>query len=82
MLDPQLSAQLSELGFDPAAVETMLRWATYVTVASVVAAVPTGMIAKRKGRSATRWVVFELCIPIIPLILVWLLPARKKPPEP
>jgi len=38
------------------------------------------MIAKRKGRSVAGWVILELCIPIVPLILVWLLPAREEPP--
>jgi len=78
MLDPQTAALLSELGYDPATAEAILRWAIWLTVASVVAAIPTGMIAKRKGRSVTGWVLLELCIPVVPLLLVWLLPARKR----
>ncbi|HEY8068000.1 MAG TPA: hypothetical protein VIF38_03835 [Burkholderiales bacterium] len=81
MLDPQLSALLSQLGYDPATVESLLRWAAYLTVASLVAAIPTGVIAKRKGRSVTGWVVFELCIPVVPLLVVWLLPAKEKSME-
>jgi hypothetical protein len=77
MLDSQTSAMLVQLGYDPATVESILRWATYVTIASVIAAIPTGMIAKRKGRSVTGWVLLELCIPVLPLLLVWLLPGKK-----
>ena len=74
----ELSAQLAQLGFDPASVESIIRWATYLTIASVIAAVPTGLIARRKNRSVAGWVIFELCIPVFPLLLVWVLPARKK----
>lgn len=80
MPDSQLTALLSEFGYDPATAEWLIKFSIYLTIVSVVAAIPTGMIAKRKGRSVARWVVFELCIPVVPLLLVWLLPDRK-PPE-
>jgi len=79
MLDPQLSALLRELGLDPATIEAVITWSVYLTIASVVAAVPTGLIAKRKGRSVAGWVIFALCLPVLPMLLVWLLPARKPP---
>jgi hypothetical protein len=79
MLDPQVSALLKELGYDPALVESLIRWSIYLTIASVLAAIPTGVIAKRKGRSVTGWVIFALCLPVLPLFLVWLLPGRKPP---
>ena len=77
MLDPQLSAQLSELGIDPATIETVVSGAIYLTIVSVVAAIPTGIIARRKGRSVSGWVIFALCVPLLPLAIVWLLPAAK-----
>ena len=77
MLDPQSSALLREFGLDPATVEAVITWSVYLTIASVVAAIPTGVIAKRKGRSVTGWVIFALCIPLLPLAIVWLLPDRK-----
>jgi len=77
MLDPQSSALLREFGLDPATVEAVITWSVYLTIASVVAAIPTGVIARRKGRSVTGWVIFALCIPLLPLAIVWLLPGRK-----
>ena len=77
MLDPQISAQLVELGIAPATIEAVVTWAVYLTIVSVVAAIPTGFIARRKGRSVAGWVILELCVPVLPLVLVWLLPARK-----
>ena len=47
MLDPQLSALLIEFGYDPKTIEAMLSGAIYLTIISVVAAVPTGLFAKR-----------------------------------
>ena len=78
MLDPQLSAQLSELGIAPATVEAVVSGAVYLTIVSVVAAIPTGIIAKHKNRSVTSWVVFALCVPLLPLVIVWLLPRGKE----
>jgi hypothetical protein len=77
MLDPQLTALLGELGIDPATIEAIFTGAVYLTIVSVIAAIPTGVIAKRKDRSVSGWVIFALCIPLLPLVIVWLLPSRK-----
>ena len=39
MLDPQTSALLVQLGYDPAAIEAMISGAVYLTIVAVVAAV-------------------------------------------
>ena len=77
MLDPQLSALLIEFGYDPKTIEAMLSGAIYLTIISVVAAVPTGLFAKRKSRSVSGWVIFALCVPVLPLVIVWLLPSKN-----
>ncbi|HTP63446.1 MAG TPA: hypothetical protein VMJ14_15365 [Burkholderiales bacterium] len=77
MLDPQVSALLGELGVDPAMVEKVITGGIYLTIVSIIAAIPTGLIAKRKGRSVAGWVIFELCVPLLPLAIIWLLPGRK-----
>jgi hypothetical protein len=74
----QLSAQLAQLGYDPAAIESMVNWAVYLTIASVIAAVPTGMVARRRKRSVAGWVIFELCVPVVPLLILWALPAKEE----
>jgi len=81
MLSPEINAQLSQLGIDPATAESMIEASVYLTIVSVVAAIPTGVIARRKARSVAGWVVFALCIPVLPLLLVWLLPRRKPPAQ-
>jgi hypothetical protein len=78
MLDPQVSALLGELGVDPATVEKVITGSIYLTIVSVIAAIPTGVIAKRKGRSVSGWVIFALCVPLLPLAIVWLLPPGRK----
>ncbi len=75
MLDPQTTALLKQLGFDTGLIESLISGAIYLTVATIVAAIPTGMIAKRKRRSTTVWVLFALSLPLLPLLLVWLLPS-------
>jgi len=75
---PELSAQLAQLGFDPATVESVITWGIYLTVASVIAAIPTGMIARRRRRSVAGWVILALCLPVVPLLIVWALPAKKE----
>jgi hypothetical protein len=47
----------------------------------VVAAIPTVILARRKGRSAVAWLLLALSIPIVPLLLVWLLPKRPDQPR-
>ena len=79
MLDPQLAGLLRDLGYDPATVESLIRWSVYLTVAAALAAIPTGVVAKRRGRSVPGWVLFALCVPFLPLLIVWLLPRRKPP---
>ena len=81
MQDPQISDLLAQLGYDPATIEAMISWAVYVTILSVIAAIPTGVIAKRKGRSVTGWVVLALCVPLLPLLIVWRLSAKQKKAE-
>ena len=73
-----LSALLGQLGYDPQTVETILEWLVYLTIASLVAAVPTGIVARRQNRSVAGWVIFELCVPVVPLFIVLGLPAKKK----
>ena len=82
MLDPQIYSLLAELGFKPATVDAMMSGLIYLTLATVLAAIPTGIIAARKGRSAARWVVFALCIPALPLLLVAVLQKIKKGSSP
>ena len=77
MLDPQLTALLVELGYEPTAVEATVRWAVCLTIIAVVAAIPTGIVAKRKGRSVAGWVIFALSIPLLPLLIVWLISSKK-----
>jgi amino acid transporter len=77
MLDPQISALLLELGYDPKSVDALVSAAIYLTIVAVLAAVPTGVIARKKGRSLARWVIFALTVPILPLVIVWLLPSEK-----
>jgi hypothetical protein len=78
MLDPNTAALLSQLGIDPASVETAFAGLLWLTVISILAAIPTALLAKRKGRSVAGWLVFALSIPVLPLLLIWLLPARAK----
>jgi RsiW-degrading membrane proteinase PrsW (M82 family) len=84
VLDPQTTALLSQLGVDAGLMESLMSGAIAFTVVTLIAAVPTGIIAKQKGRSTTLWLIFALSIPVIPLLLVWLLPAvgpDKPPPQ-
>ena len=75
MLDPQTIALLGQLGVSAADIESLLAGATILTVLMLVTAIPTAIIAKRKNRSRGLWVLFALSIPVLPLLLVWLLPA-------
>lgn len=77
MLDPQVTALLVQFGYDPKAIEALLKAALYLTIVAVIAAIPTGIIAKRKGRSVSGWVLFALSVPLLPLIIVCLLSSQK-----
>jgi len=78
MLDPNTTALLNQLGYDTGLVESLLSGALVLTIVMVATAIPTAIIAKRKGRSTILWVVFALSIPVVPLLLIWWLP--KLPP--
>lgn len=75
MLDPQTIELLRQLGVDAADIESLLASAAILSVVAVLAAIPTGIIAKRKNRSRALWLLFALSVPVIPLLLIWLLPA-------
>ncbi len=82
MLDANTIAVLGQFGIDRDAAEAALSWLILLTVLSVVAAIPTVILARRKGRSAIAWLLLALSIPILPLLLVWLLPKRPDRPTP
>lgn len=73
MLDPNTTAALAQLGIDAQIAEAAISSLLVLTVITVAAAVPTGILAKRKGRSVAFWVVFALSIPVIPLLWIALL---------
>lgn len=75
MLDPNVTALLNQLGYDAGAIESLMSGALLITVATLLAAIPTAMIARRKNRSRTLWLLFALSIPLLPLLLICLLPA-------
>lgn len=81
VLDPQTIELLSQLGLDPADVESLVFSAVVLTVLTVLAAIPTPIIAKRKRRSPTLWLLFALSIPVLPLLLVWWLPELPADPK-
>jgi hypothetical protein len=82
MLDPQISALLVELGYEPKSIEALVSGAVYLTIVAVAAAIPTGAIAGRKGRSVIGWVLLALTVPLLPLLLVSLLSRKKGNPPP
>jgi hypothetical protein len=53
MLDPNTTALLNQLGFDAGLVETMLWSAILFTVLTLVAAIPTGIIAAYRSGELT-----------------------------
>lgn len=77
MLDPNTLALLSQLGIPPETAEAAVANLLLLTLLTLAAAVPTAMLAKKKGRSVALWLVFALSIPVLPLLLVWLLPAVR-----
>lgn len=82
MLDPNTTTLLNQLGYDAGTIESLMSGAILIMVATLLAAIPTAMIARRKNRSRTLWLLFALSIPLVPLLLICLLPAlpRAKPP--
>jgi hypothetical protein len=82
MLDPQTIDLLRQLGMDPASLESLLASAAILTLATLAAVVPTGIVARRKNRSRGLWLLFALSVPVLPLLLVWLLPPLPAPPAP
>ena len=81
MLDPQTIELLTQFGINPAAVESLIVVGAVLSVLAVVAAIPTVVISKRKRRSPTLWLLFALSIPLLPLLLVWWLPALSPDPK-
>jgi len=79
MLDPNTLALLDQIGLSADTVEAALASMAFLTVLTVVAAIPTAIVAKNKGRSGPAWLFLGLSIPVLPLLLVWLLP--KVPPK-
>jgi hypothetical protein len=82
MIDPQTIELLRQLGVDAGNLEALLASAAILTVATLAAVIPTGIIASRKNRSRGLWLLFALSIPVLPLLLVWLLPPLPVPPTP
>ena len=77
MNDQSLSTLLASFGLSPEMVESGLTAMVWITVITVVATIPTAILARQRGRSVALWVVFALSIPVIPLLLVCLLPDRS-----
>ncbi|TRZ97628.1 MAG: hypothetical protein D4R84_04955 [Rhodocyclaceae bacterium] len=82
MLDANTIALLNQLGINAADLESLLWGASLLTGLTILAAIPTAIIAKGKGRSRGLWLLFALSIPVIPLLLIWLLPAVPADPPP
>lgn len=83
MLDPNTIALLGQLGISADTIESALSALLWLTIATVAAAIPTAILARKKGRSVTGWIILALSIPVVPLLLIWLLPAlpAKAPPQ-
>ena len=81
MLDANTVAQLNQLGISTETIESALSTLIVLTVLSVVAAIPTAILARRKGRSVAGWLILALTIPVLPLLLIWLLPNLPQRPR-
>lgn len=81
MLDANTAAQLNQLGISAETIEAALSGLIVLTLLSVVAAIPTAILAKRKGRSVAGWLILALTIPVVPLLLIWLLPKLPDRPR-
>jgi hypothetical protein len=77
MLDANTIALLNQLGISTEAIDAAMTGMAVLTVLAIVAAIPTAMLAKRKGRSVAWWTIFALTIPLLPLVVVWLLPRTS-----
>lgn len=81
MFDANTVAQLNQLGISAETVESALSGLIVLTALSVAAAIPTAILAKRKGRSVAGWLILALSIPVVPLLLIWLLPKLPDRPR-
>ena len=77
MLDPNTRALLDQLGIGADTIESMLASLAIITFLTLATAIPTVILAKKKGRSVAGWLFLALSLPVVPLLLIWLLP--KKP---
>jgi len=80
MLDPDTIALLGQLGISADTIESALSALLWLTIVTVAAAIPTAILAKKKRRSITGWVILALSLPVLPLLLIWLLPALPEKP--
>jgi hypothetical protein len=78
MLDPNTIALLDQFGVSADSVEAALASLAFLTVLTVATAIPTAMVARKKGRSGPGWLLLALSIPVLPLLLVWLLPRKPE----
>ncbi|BAO28993.1 hypothetical protein [Sulfuritalea hydrogenivorans] len=75
MLDPNTVALLGQLGIGTDTIESALSALLFLTIVTVAAAIPTAILARKKKRSVTGWVILALSIPVLPLLTIWLLPT-------
>jgi hypothetical protein len=75
MLDPDTIALLGQLGISADTIESALSALLFLTIVTVVATIPTAILARKKQRSVTGWVILALSVPVVPLLVIWLLPA-------
>jgi len=80
MLDANTVTLLNQLGISAESIESAATALIVLTVLSVAAAIPTAILAQRKGRSVAGWLILALSIPVLPLLLIWFLP--KLPDKP
>jgi predicted PurR-regulated permease PerM len=78
MIDPNTLALLSLAGISPETAESAVTGLALATVLTLVTAIPTVMLARRKGRSVAFWLVLALSFPLLPLLALWLLPEIQE----
>lgn len=83
MLDANTITLLGQLGISADTVESALSVLFWLTVVTVIAAIPTAILAKKKQRSVIGWLILALSIPVLPLLAISLLPKLppKAPPQ-